>query len=378
MIRLAAPEIDDDDQRAVAEVLASGWLSGGPAIAAFERAVAERSGVAHGVAVSSGTTALTLALQALGVGPGDEVIVPSFSYIATAHAVALAGATPRIVDVERTSWNIAPDAAAAQIGPRTRALIAVDQFGLLAELEPLREACGTIPIVEDAACALGATDALGRRCGQPPARLTCLSFHPRKAITCGEGGMVLTDDDTLALQLRQLRSHGRDDAGRFCGLGGNHRLSAPAAALGLSQLRRLDRFIATRKRLAARYRRGLEPLLASGQLALQGATAGHAYQTFAAALEGPPDPARRDALIAALRVRGVESGIATTAAHQHPPYAAEHRADSLPIAEWLACNGFALPLHMTLEDNDVDRVCDALDASLGALPSARAADDGSP
>ncbi len=375
MIRLAAPEINADDQRAVAEVLASGWLSGAPVIGRFEQAVAERCGVAHGIALSSGTAALTLALEALGVSSGDEVILPSFSYIATAHAVLLVGATPRIVDVDASSWNIDPLAAAAQIGPKTRALIAVDQFGLLANLDALHQTCGELPIIEDAACALGATSRCPagsardaeRRCGQPPARLACLSFHPRKVITCGEGGMVLTDDDELAARVRELRNHGRDDQGRFRGVGGNYRLAATAAALGLSQLARLDRFLTARRGLAARYRERLAARIEAGQLSLQAALDGHTYQTFAAALAGPPNAQRRDALLAALRERGVESGIATTAAHQHPPYARAHPPGALPLAEWLACNGFALPLHMSLDDSDIDHVCDALDASLSDI-----------
>ncbi|MCK5800223.1 MAG: DegT/DnrJ/EryC1/StrS family aminotransferase [Deltaproteobacteria bacterium] len=379
-IRLAAPAIDARDQRAVADILASGWLSGGPTIAAFESAVADRCGVNQGVAVSSGTTALSLALDVLGVGPGDEVIVPSFTYVATAHAVALTGATCVLADVEKDTWNLNPKAANAALTSKTRAIIPVDQFGLLANLDALTRIVAdhtpsALSLIEDAACALGATapntsedaqDGDERRCGHAPARLACLSFHPRKIITCGEGGMILTNDQDLADRLRERRNHGRDAQGIYHGVGGNYRLSAIGAALGLAQLSRLDTFLDRRRSLAARYRDRLAPFIENGILHLQQPNPGHAYQTFALSLGGPPDAHRRDTLIRSLGDRGIESGIATTAAHQLPPYRNATSAAMLPVAEWLGCNGFSLPLHMGLSDDDVDRVCHALTACVGA------------
>ncbi len=375
-IRLAAPAIDAEDQRAVADVLTSGWLSGGPTITAFESAVADRCGVSQGVAVSSGTGALSLALRVLGIGPGDEVIVPSFTYVATAHAVALTGATCVLADVEEDTWNLDAKAAAAALTSKTRAILPVDQFGLLADLDTLRQTVAaptlsSLPLIEDAACALGATapkasedtqDGDERRCGHTPARLACLSFHPRKIITCGEGGMILTNDQDLADRLRELRNHGRDAQGIYHGVGGNYRLSAIGAALGLTQLSRLDTFLDKRRSLAARYRDRLAPFIENGILHLQRPNPGHAYQTFALSLGGPPNAHRRDSLVRSLSDRGIESGIATTAAHQLPPYRNTTSAAMLPVAEWLGCNGFSLPLHMGLSDDDIDRVCHALTA----------------
>lgn len=366
MIRLAAPDIDPSDLAALQSVLASGWLSGGPAIARFEADVCAATGAQHAVAVANGTAALVLALQALGIGRGDEVLVPSFTYIATAHAVVLAGAEPRLVDVDRASWNMDPASAAAACGPRTRALIPVDQFGLPADLESLQEACPSLPIIEDAACALGARR--GQDLCGADVELACLSFHPRKIITTGEGGMILTRSAEHAATLRQLRNHGRDDAGRFCRAAHNLRLSALAAALGSSQLQRLGSLLTRRRDLAAHYQRRLGQ---RSDIALQEPAAGHAYQTFALALHGAPNAARRDRLLEALRARGIEAGIATTAAHCELPYrdAPETSPVPLPTSTWLAKNGFALPLHPALSMKDVDLVCDALQAVLDALPA---------
>ena len=369
MIRLATPTLDASDSAALQRVLDSAWLSNGTEGPAFEEELAAYLGIAHAIVVSNGTTALTLALESLGIGPGDEVIVPAFTYLATLHAVRLVGAIPVIVDVERTSFNLDPARVAAAISPRTKALMPVDQFGLGADLEALR-AVSHLPIVEDAACALGATRH-GMPCGRGVA-LACYSFHPRKIITTGEGGLIVTDDAERAAWLRQRRNHGRDSHGRFCGVGGNYRLSELAAALGRSQLARLDAVLARRRELAEHYRQRLadHPVLS-----LQQAPRGfaHSYQTFALRLELEDAARQRDALIRRLREEGIECGIATNSATLEIPYAGTAGASPLaaPESHRLGLGGMALPLHPGLRAADVDQVCEALLPAIAVATAAK-------
>src|SRR5262245_27500595 len=182
----------------------------GPRVAAFEDAFAAFVGAPHAIAVSSGTTALHLALHALGIGPGDEVVCPSLSFIATANAIAHAGARAVFADVDAATFNLAPDAVARALTPRTRAILAVHQVGLPAELDALAGLARArgIPLVEDAACAVGASFG-GVRIGRPHGVMACFSFHPRKLLTCGEGGMITTADPTLAARVERLRSEER-------------------------------------------------------------------------------------------------------------------------------------------------------------------------
>src|SRR5262249_33775340 len=206
-IPLTRPEFDSAEARAVADVLASGWVSQGPRVGAFEQAFAGRVGARFGVAASSCTTALHLALLAAGVGPGDEVICPSYSFIATANAVLYAGATPLFADIQPDTWNIDPADACRRVTSKTKAIIPVHQVGLPADLDALAplEARG-IAIVEDAACAIG-TAYRGSPIGSH-GHIACFSFHPRKTICAGEGGMVVTDNPAVADHIRRLRSHG--------------------------------------------------------------------------------------------------------------------------------------------------------------------------
>ncbi len=350
----------------VAETLRSGWLVNGPRVAAFERALALRCGARHAVAVSSGTAALTLALEVAGIGPGDRVIVPAFTYLATAHAVALVGAEPVLVDVDPGSWNIDVAAVGRELegDQPTAGLLPVDQFGLPADLAALRALTASSErrpvLIDDAACALGATRD-GRPC-TADADLACFSFHPRKVITTGEGGAVLVEDDELAARLRRLRNHGRDAAGTFVEVAGNQRMSELAGALGCSQLSRLDQLLEQRQRLAARYRQRLE---AHPALTLQQVTPDltHSYQTFAVCLS---EPYPRQRVLAALQSRGVEATIGTFALHLERPYAAATGRD-LPVAERLARHCLALPLHPALALEQVDTVCRALEEALATV-----------
>src|SRR5262245_9265428 len=264
-IPVMVPALGEEEATAAAEAVRTGWVAQGPRVAEFERRFAEAVGAAHGVAVSSCTTALHLALVLLGVGPGDEVIVPSFSFIATANAARYVGARPVSADVDLATGNVTVDTGDAVRGPRTKAIIAVHQGGVPADVAALRAAARawSLPLVEDSACAAGST-AYGRPVGAG-ALVSAWSFHPRKLLTTGEGGMLTTDDAGWAARLRRLREHGMNVSAAerhaatqpilesYVETGFNYRMTDIQAAVGLVQLGKLDAIVAQRRALAARY-----------------------------------------------------------------------------------------------------------------------------
>ena len=350
MIRLSRPTFGGEERDAIAQILASGMLVQGERVARFEAEVAERCGREHAIAVSNGTSALELSLVALGVGPGDEVLVPDLTWPSPAHAVALRGARPVLVDVDPDEWNATPDAFAAARTPRTVAAIVIDQFGFPARQEAIARALPGLAIIEDAACAIGAS-ITKKPCGSFGA-IACFSFHPRKVLVTGEGGMCVTDDTALAARLRRLRNHGQDAPGVFGEPGGNHRMTELAAAIGIAQLARLDERLETRRRLAERYRAAL-PELAFQRAAPE---AQPSVQTMGVVLPKGTDPS---SVRTALRERGVEAGLLSYALHRLPSLAGA-AAGSFPNAERLADRGIALPLHSELGEDDQDLVIAAL------------------
>ena len=349
MIRLAKPWIGEDEQRAVAAVLESGQLVQGALVERFELAIAALIGRRHAVAVSSGTTALQLSLKALQVGPGDEVLCPALSWPSPAHAVRVAGAKVRFVDVDPDEWNSTAEALREARNGNTRAAIVIDQFGNPSRAEQIREALGALPIIEYAACALGSRFASGP-CGSL-GKVSCLSFHPRKILTTGEGGMCLTDEDDVAEKLRMLRNHGQL-GGEFVVAAGNSRMTEIAAALGLAQLQRLDEIVSRRRELAALYREAL-----GGEMSLQSTPNGSEsnYQTFCVVLSQGHD---RNAVCKKLRERGVEAGLLSFAIHKLGSFAGNEA--SLPMAEHIAARGIALPLYPQMRNAEVDEVVRAL------------------
>jgi perosamine synthetase len=354
-IRLAWPDVGAEELAAIETVLASGQLTMGPTVAAFEEELARACGVPHAVAVSSGTAALHLLVLALGIGPGDEVLVPAYTFPATANVVALAGATPVLVDVDPRTMNLDVERAAAAVTGRTRAVLAVHLFGRPLPWEELEAALPErILLLEDAAGALGA-----RRRGRPCGSLGvagCLSFHPRKIVTTGEGGAVTTADEAVADEIRRLRHHGIAPRGEFDirGAGLNYRLPDVLCALGLPQLRRLEELLAARQRLAEAYAERLR-----GLVELPDVDEGdvHGLQAYVVALD------RRDEALAALRAQGIEAQIGTYALHRLGAYAGQ---GSFPGAERAADRALALPFHTRLSDGDLDRVADALRPFVGA------------
>jgi dTDP-4-amino-4,6-dideoxygalactose transaminase len=343
LVRLAWPDVGAEEARAVAEVLESGRLTMGPKVDELERGLAEACGVEHAVAVSSGTAALHLAVLALGIGPGDEVLVPAYTFPATANVVALAGAAPVLVDVDPTTMNLDPDRVEA--GARTKAIIAVDLFGRPARIEQLPHG---VPILEDAAGALGARRR-GRACGSLGAA-GCLSFHPRKIVTTGEGGAVTTDDAELADAVRRMRHHGIEPRGEFeiAHPGLNYRLSDILCAVGIPQLARLDELLAARARVAAAYAERLR-----GVVETPSADDGdvHGWQAYVIQVDGAAD------VIDALRADGIEAQVGTYAVDR---LAAYRDQGAFPGASRVFDRAVALPFHTRLTDSDLDRVAEAL------------------
>jgi dTDP-4-amino-4,6-dideoxygalactose transaminase len=361
MIRLAVPEIGEEEVRAVAAVLRTGFLVQGPVVQAFEERMARAIGTAHAVAVSSGTAALHLALLALDVGPGDEVVVPGFTHPATANVVERTGARPVIVDIDFDTFNVSPEAMRRAVGPRTRALIPVHLFGVPAEMDRIRPAAPRgVSIVEDAACALGSTYG-GRACGAI-GNLGCFSFHPRKVITTGEGGLVTTDDAGLAERLRRLRNHGQvleGGRGRFLEAGLNYRMTDFQAALGLAQMDRLPEILARRAAVARAYTAALQGWPGASPSRVP-AGAEVAWQSYVVLLREGVD---RDAVQARLREDGIETTLGTYALGAQP-----HYRDHPPLPNSLAAQqrSLSLPLHTRLSDADVERVVAALRSAVDA------------
>lgn len=361
MIRLARPHFDEQEEAAVARVLRSGMLVQGTEVAAFEK---ETLATLHAppefdaVAVSNGTSALELALASLDIGPGDEVIVPSVTWPSPGNAVLLRGAVPVVCDVLPTTFNIDPKAVAAMLTPKTRAIIAVDQFGVPADIAGIRRVAGDIPIVEDAACAIGSTID-GSACGLQ-GDLGTFSFHPRKVLTTGEGGMVVSKRKELLARVRTLRNHGQIEAGIFREAGPNERMSEMQAAIGRVQLRKLAEILRIRRAIADEIRGSLA---LAWQSIPEKATVN--YQTLGFVLPkpatGPRKPAR-DAIVQALREDGVEANILSYALHRLPPFAAHavNTARELPYADAIVESGVALPIHTHLSSSDVRKVIEAV------------------
>ena len=348
-IRLARPDVGPAELAAVAAVLESGQLTMGPQVQAFEVALARAVGTADAVAVSSGTAALHLAMLALALEAGDEVIVPAYTFPATANAVELCGATAILVDVDPETFVVRPELVAAAVTPRTRAVLAVHLFGRPVEWEELQTAVPQeVVLVEDAAGALGASYR-GTACGSL-GLMGCLSFHPRKIVTTGEGGAVTTNEPELAAAIRRLRHHGIGGGERvdIAVPGLNYRLSDVLCALGIPQLERLESLLEARERVAGWYTERLEHLVRTPRAA-EGDR--HGWQAYVVALEG------RDAALAGLRAAGIEAQIGTYAVNRLSAF--RGRGD-FPGADAAFEQALALPFATSMSEDDVERVTSTL------------------
>jgi perosamine synthetase len=372
MIPITKPYMDEAEAQAAASAIRTGWIAQGPLVAQFEAAFAARVGAAHAVAVSSCTAALHLALICAEIGPGDEVVVPSLTFIATANAVRHVGATPVFAEIDHQTYNLTAETVRAALTPRTKAIIVVDQIGLPADLDPILELAEHrgLSIVEDAAPTVGAT--YRHRPVGSLGPTTCFSFHPRKSISCGEGGMITTQSAALAARARVLRSHGASvsDLARhqanavvieqYSELGYNYRMTDIQAAIGLEQLKKLDCILSERRRLAARY----GALLAD----IPGVTppyvpdwSTHTYQSYAVRLDPAQTPSR-DAVMARMLQLGVATRRGIMAIHEESLYRTS--GCHLPITEAATRETMLLPIFTTLTDTEQDTVIAALRKAL--------------
>lgn len=374
VIPIAVPSTGDEEWRACREPLVNGWLTQGPKVAAFEKAFAERHQVPHALATTSCTTALHLILAAMDIGAGDEVIVPSFTWVATANVVLYCGATPVIADVDPATYNIDVEDAVRRITPRTRAIIAVHLFGLCADVERLRASVPDhIRIIEDAACAAGAAYK-----GMPAGGLgdaAAFSFHPRKSITTGEGGMVTTRDAALAEKMDMLRNHGAavSEEQRHKGprpyllpefnlLGYNYRMTDLQGAVGLTQLAKLDRFIAERQHWADYYRASLATIPWLRMPAVPAADGAHAWQAFVTYVDPALAPVPRNVIMERLQANGIATRPGTHAVHMLDYYARRYgfSPGDFPGARDCSDHTMAIPLHNRMTPNDYRYVVDRL------------------
>jgi dTDP-4-amino-4,6-dideoxygalactose transaminase len=343
-VRLGWPDTGEPELEEVREVLESGMLTMGPKVEEFEAGVARACEVEHALVVSSGTAALHLAVLAFGLEPGDEVLVPAYTFPATANVVALAGLRPVLVDVDPETMNLDP--SRLEVGKRTKLLLGVHLFGRPLRLHELPD----VPLLEDAAGALGARYR-GRACGSLGVA-GCLSFHPRKIVTTGEGGAVTTNDDAFAAEVRLLRNHGwRSVVPADMPVPGlNYRLSDILCAVGIPQLARLDELLAARTRIAEGYSERLAHL----PVLLPAADAGdvHGWQAYVIQVDD------RDRILAELRSQGIEAQIGT---YSLPLLAAYRDQGEFPGARRVFERALALPFHTRLTEDELDRVAGALD-----------------
>jgi perosamine synthetase len=374
-VPITKPSLGEDEARAPFDSIRSGWVTQGPKVAEFETAVAAYCGAAHGIATTSCTTGLHLALATAGIGPGDEVIVPSFTFIASANAVLYTGATVVFADIDERTLNVDPADVERRITTRTKAIMPVDQIGLSADMDAINDIAKRhgLDVVEDAAPAIGATYK-GRRTGSN-AHQTVFSFHPRKVITTGEGGMIVTDDGALAERARKLRAHGMSVSDlerhradrviieRYDELGFNYRMTDIQASIGLVQLRRLDELLAVRVAKAKRYNDEL-PAIKGLRPPYTPPYATHTYQSYCVTLtkECPLD---REELMTRLLRRGIATRRGVMASHLEKTYTDRGGTVSLPVTERLTATTLLIPLFASMTDEEQTYVIDALREELG-------------
>jgi perosamine synthetase len=371
-IPISLPVTGEEEWHATREPLVNGWLTSGPKVREFEELFAKRHQVKHALAVTSATTALHLALVALEVGPGDEVIVPAFTWVSTANVVLYCGATVVFADVDPTTFNMDPEDLKKRITPKTKAIIPVHLFGLCANMDAIKAIAGNIPLVEDGACAAGAAYK-----GTPAGALGtigCFSFHPRKSVTTGEGGMITTNDDRLADVMSMLRNHGasiseeqRHHGPRpyilpdFNMLGYNYRMTDLQGAVGVVQIKKLDTFIDEREKWAAWYTEQLKEI-AWLHIPQFGPEYKHGWQSFVTFVDESKAPCSRNEIMEKLQEQGISTRPGTHAVHMLNFYAEKYNLKPTDYPGAQAANdlSMAIPLHNRMVAEDYQYVVEVL------------------
>ena len=371
-IPISLPVTGEEEWQATREPLVNGWLTSGPKVREFEQLFAERHQVKHALAVTSATTALHLALVALEVGPGDEVIVPAFTWVSTANVVLYCGAIVVFADVDPVTFNMDPEDLKKRITPKTKAIIPVHLFGLCANMDAIKAIAGNIPLIEDGACAAGAAYK-----GTPAGALGtigCFSFHPRKSVTTGEGGMITTNDDHLAEVMSMLRNHGASisEEQRHSGprpyilpdfniLGYNYRMTDLQGAVGVVQIKKLDTFIDEREKWAIWYTNQLKDIawLRTPQF---GPEYKHGWQSFVTFVDESKSPCSRNEIMEKLQEQGISTRPGTHAVHMLNFYAQKYKLKPTDYPGAQAANdlSMAIPLHNRMVAEDYQYVVNVL------------------
>jgi perosamine synthetase len=362
-IPLSAPDVNEDDIQAVSHVLRTSRLSLGPKLEEFEHAIAAYVGASDAVAVNSGTSALHLSLRALGIGEGDEVIVPSFAFIAVANAVRHERAIPIFVDIEPDTLNLDPDRIEASVTSRTKAIIVVHTFGCPANLEAILAIAGrhALRIIEDACEAIGA-EYKGRKVG-PFGDVGIFSFYPNKQITTGEGGVVVTQNLELSQFVRKVRNQGRDDPESWfqhSELGYNYRISDINCALGLEQLKRIDPILMRRESIARQYTRVLGDRLEFVLPPLNVPFGRISWFVYAIRLGMQFTQLDRDWIVREMHLRGIGLGRYFAPIHLQPVYKGWATPGTLPVTEQIASRAIALPFFNRIQNDQIAEVCSTL------------------
>jgi perosamine synthetase len=377
VIPIAMPLLEKAEAEAAYQVVLSGWVSQGPQVAAFEREFAASVGAPHACAVSNCTTALHLALLATGVGPGDEVITASHSFIATANSIRYCGATPVFVDIDPTTYNLDARCVAEAVTDRTRAILAIHQMGMPCDLHALMAFASRhdIALIEDAACAVGSqiqVNGQWERIGKPHGQIACFSFHPRKVITTGEGGMLTTSNPDSDRKFRLCRHHGMSvpDTVRhgsdevifedYLLVGFNYRMTDVQAAVGRKQLERLPDLVSRRREIATSYAELLGSIEGLA-LPMEPKWARSNWQSYCVRL---PNRVGQKAVMQNLLHQGIATRRGIMCSHREPPYAGEKQRHDLRQSEEAQDHSVLLPIYTQMTEDDLVRVADALRSEL--------------
>ena len=368
MIPIAKPYLTIEEAEAAYDTILSGWITQGPRVQEFEEKFALYTGAKYAVAVSNCTTALHLAMIVAGVGPGDEVICPSMTYIATANSIKYTGATPVFAEVQVGTYNLDPEDVESKITTKTKAILIVHQIGLPADIDAFRNICDkyNLKLIEDAACAIG-SEYKGKKIGSH-SELVCFSFHPRKVISTGDGGMITTNREDICERLKLLRQHGMSINDRVrhnsktvvfedhVEVGYNYRMTDIQAAVGIKQLDKLDWIVAQRRLVAEAYQQGLKDITCL-QLPREEEGYFSNFQSFSVYLK-PSCPLDRNTLMERLLKAGISSRRGIMTIHRETAYKAAGKGPHLPISEDLNDHSIILPLFVPMEEAEIKYVID--------------------